>query len=194
MYQNEDFKPVGEVSAGELVLKLPGTNLKMLYSSGTGYVNGSNNVAHLQLVLAGMVAEESGEPAEGMAGTLGEMLREQISAPGGQRLIQETMVGNNLHLFYSRVRDGKSILALPGLSEKDMVDSENHPEFTVLSYNTRSDSLGYVDAVYGFHSRVAADFELVADRAELEREVLTLADKANGVYDLGLRLMRESGI
>ena len=80
MYQNEDFKEFGNINEGALVLKLPGTNIKMLYAKGIGYVNARGNVGHMALSLTDFVAEEAGE-ARGMMGAMGRQMALMINHP-----------------------------------------------------------------------------------------------------------------
>jgi len=191
MYKNEQFEEVGTIGNGELVLKIPGTDIKMPYSAGTGYVNEVGNVAHLALTLSGMVAEESGEPAEGMMGALGEDLREQLNTSEVRELVEEHMVGSLLHLFYSQEKNGKGIITLPGISGENQVDDESHSSLVLVAYRMDGLHTGGIEEVYGSHSQVAGSYELVSDRSTLEKEVLTLAEKANEVYDFALEMMKD---
>ena len=87
MYENEKFEKVGEIPAGALVLKFPGTEVSMLYDSGIAYVNENNNVGQLELGIRDIETKEVGE-AEGMMGTLGRQLAEQVNDPDVKVLIK----------------------------------------------------------------------------------------------------------
>ncbi|GEM_PF-5367710 len=191
MYRNENFTEVGRIREGEVILRLPGTNLGMPYSAGTGYVNEARNVAHLALTLKGLTATESGESADGMLGMLGEQMREQMAAPEVQQLVATHIVGKPLHLFYSLISgDKRAVITLPGMSGEYQVDPDNNPHFVVAAYKMAGIELPTVDEVFGFHSQAVGDRNTISNRTALEAEVLTLADKANDVYKSALNLMR----
>jgi hypothetical protein len=191
MYEHETFEQVGNIEPGELVMKLPGTDVKMLYSQGEAFVNSTGDVGYNALNVTDMVAEEAGE-AEGMFGILGKQLREQLSDPRIKPLLREIFAQDSMYLFVSKGTDGRTLLTIPSMTDEG-IDDENLAGFVLGGYSTAGGSMRPVDNIYAFHSQVTAGRELVSDRATLEREVLTLVPTANGVYEKALEAMRSSG-
>ena|SRR3989344_1738124 len=97
-YKREQFTEVGSIAGGELVLKLPGTDLKMLYQSGTAYVNKKNTVGQLSLTVRNFATAEAGEP-EGLLGELGHQVAEQLNDPAVQAHLRKMLAKQATHLL-----------------------------------------------------------------------------------------------
>lgn len=189
MYSKEGFTEVGKIAAGELVLKFPGTDLKMLYQSGTAYVNGKNTVGQLSLAVRDFAAVEAGE-AEGLMGMLGCQLAEQLNDSSTQALLRKVLAKHDTHLFYSKSKDGIEMLSLPGSG--DIIEDQIIEGMVIALYST-SGEIPSADRVYRHYMKAVGKRKLVADRKMLETEVLQLVPKANGVYVKALELMKEMG-
>jgi len=192
MYENEKFEKVGEIPAGALVLKFPGTEVSMLYDSGIAYVNENNNVGQLELGIRDIETEEVGEP-EGMMGTLGRQLAEQINDPDVKDLIKNMLKDVNHHLFYSKAEDGTEIVTILGMTGKNMIDDENVEDVVVASYSA-SGQVPNAEVVYGFHVSAVGDRKLVKDKEAMEKAAMGLASKTNELYDKALELAKNLGI
>jgi len=191
MYQNEKFEQIGDIPAGALVIKFPGTDLKMLYENGKAYVNKENNVGQLALAIRDVATEKAGE-VEGMMGELGLQLAEQLSDPSIQQVLKELLEKQDHHLFYSKAEDGTEILCMPGVSGEYQIDDQNIARMVLATYNTQ-EGVPSAERVYSHHIAAVGDRTLIADRPTLEKEVLGLVPKANGVYEKALELMKDFG-
>lgn len=193
MYQNENFNAVGSVETGELVMKLPGTDIRMPYKQGTAYVNATGNVGHLALNVSKLVAEASDEPAEGMMGTLGEMLREQLSTPEAKKMLKKLLAEQPVHLFYSRTVAGTEILTLPGMGTENNVDDNNIERMVVALYTTQG-HFPPAEKVYALHGEAVGERELLADRKILVEEIQCLVTTANQVYEAILEVVNKNSL
>jgi len=191
MYQNEQFKQVGNIPAGELVVKFPGTDLKMLYEGGKAYVNKNDNIGQLALAIRDIATEEVGK-AEGIVGKLGRQLVEQLNNPSIQLVLKEFLSKQDHHLFYSKAEDGTEILCIPGMSGEYQIDDQNIAGMVFATYSTQGEIPG-AERVYNHHIAAVGNRKLITDRRTLEKEVIGLVPKANGVYDKILELIREAG-
>ena len=72
------------------------------------------------------------------------------------------------------------------------MDDKTLEQFVIGSYSTQ-DGIPSVEEVYALHSKAASGKSLVQDRVTLEREVVTLVLKANGVYEKVLEIINASG-
>ena len=190
MYRNEEFKEIGFIGKGEVVVKFPGTDMKMLYSGGKTYVNKSGTVAHLALDLTDFVAEDSGEPANGLLGELGDMIKGQINDPSIRPQLLKSVTANPLSLFYSQVKDGKAIVTIPGFTGEESINAESSEDYIVASYALVG-STPPADQVYPLHAKAVGNQEIVSDPKMLANEALTLGTKANEIYVLGMKLAND---
>lgn len=191
MYSKEGFTEVGKIAAGELVLKLPGTDFKMLYEGGAAYINRKNTIGQLSLAVRALTTIKVGEP-EGLAGEVGCQMAEQLNDPSIQAQLKEELAKEDTHLFYSRSRGGIELISLPGMSEEYGIDDQNFDGMVIASYSTSGETPS-AERVYKHHLEAVGKRKLVADRKMLETEVLQLVPKANGVYVKALELMKEMG-
>lgn len=190
MYQNEKFKKVGSVAEGALVLKLPGTDFKMVYSGGNALVNAQGNVGFVSLSITDAVAQKVGK-AEGLLGSLGEQLTEQLADPEIKAQMREAISKDKLHLAYSRTTDGKEVLTMPGMGDEG-VDYTTIEGKVVALYNTKG-KLPSKEDVYALHTRAVAGKQLVSDKKAMLESATTLVDKANSTYKQYLKVMKASG-
>ena len=189
-YQNEAFSNVGEVQAGELIGRFPGTNLKMLYEGGKAYVNEAGTVAQLNLSIRDMVTEEAGEP-KGFIGELGRGLAEQLSDPAVALVLKEFLAEQDHYLFYSQTKDGIEVLSIPSVTGNESIDDENIPGMIIVSYSTHGNIPDASD-VYTRHIQAIGDRELLSDSETLKKEILEMPTKVNELYKRGLELMKDS--
>lgn len=188
---NEEFTQVTLFSKGELVIRMPGTNIRMPYTQGSSYVNKPGNLAYVALDLNDIVAEDSGEAVTGVFGKLGLMLRKQLNDSEVRKKLLEVIEGSKIHLLFSQILNGKGILTLPGLN-KDTVDEDVHKDLILVNYKMEG-KVPNLDEVYGLHWQAVAGRKLVSDKKRLRREASGLVDKVNGVYDFSLELIKTSG-
>jgi len=193
MYQNENFQEVASLSGGELVMKLPGTDVRMPFDRGIAYVNAAGNAGHLALYLNNIVAEASEEPAEGMMATLGEMLREQLSTTEAKKILKQVISQQPLHLFYSKTRtkEGTEILTLPGMGSENLVDYTHIEGIVVATYTTKG-NFPSVEKAYALHGEAVGEKRLIADRKLITKETKGLVKKANQVYKTILEVIKEN--
>ena len=185
-----DFKQIGTLDAGELVLKLPGTDIKMPYKSGRAFLSDSG-VGHVALAVQDIYCEETDDEAEGFMGFLGEQITPLINDPSLKAIIKKTLSERDVSLFYSQDQGGVEILSIPGLSREDGIDDQIIPNMVVASYNTEGE-IQNAEKVYALHMEAVGNRRLITDRSTLEREVLQLVPKANGVYEKVLEAMKIS--
>ena len=196
MILDEKFQEIKALDKGEVVMKLPGTDIILPYSEGSAFVNEKGTIGYNALKVREVLTRATGE-AEGLVGAFGKHLAEQLNDPNVKELIKEMMASEDTYLFFSKIKDGKDILTMDILTMPNMnnncVDDQNIEGVIVGVYST-SGSLSSLEKVYEFHLQVIADRDLITDRAPLEKEVLKLVPKVNEVYEKELELMKEFGL
>lgn len=190
MLSDEKFKKVKDLGKGEIVMKLPGTDMKMPYSEGKAFVNKEGTIGYNALKVYDVSTESTGK-AEGLLGIIGEQLAEQLSDPDVKGLIKKMMAEEDIYLFFSKTKDGKDVITLPSMKDDEIYDKIL--EGLVLGgYSTAGSKLPSLKKIYAFHLQVIADRDVIADKAVLEKETLELVPKANEAYKKLLKLMEGS--
>ena len=169
----EEFVQIGTVPAGELVIKLPGTEIKTVYSGGESYVSKSGRMGYVALKPIDVIAVEVGE-ATGMVGLLGEQMRGMINDPTVKAEIMEQLAASNRYLFVSKGKE-KDIVTMPGLSDNG---GEVGDVIGVAYSGTPS-----FEEVYALHTRALRGQPVLNDRAAIEMAVLRLPERANELYN-----------
>lgn len=190
MFSDEKFKKVKDLDKGEVVVKLPGTDMKMPYSEGKAFVNEEGTIGYNALKVYDVFTESTGK-AEGLLGSLGEQLAEQLNDPDVKGLIKKMLAEEDTYLFFSKTKDGKDVITLPSMKDAE-VDDKTLEGLVLGGYSTAG-KLTSLKKVYALHLQAIADRDLIADKAVLEKETLELVPKVNEVYKKILKLMEESG-
>ena len=186
----KDFEQIGTLNEGELVIKFPGTDLKMPYKSGRVFLN-NVGVGYVALAIRDAYCEENGE-ARGLVGSLGRQLGELLRSPIMRSRLREFLLPRDLSLFYSQGQDGVEILCIPGVSGEDDIDDRSIPHMVVATYSTGRE-IPSAEKVYAHHMKAVGFRRLITDGSTLERELLQLVPKANWVYERALQIMEELG-
>ena len=187
MVKMKGYEQIGTISEGELVMKLPGTDLKMPYKKGEAFVNQAG-VGYISLPIRDAYCVKTGQ-SKGLSGMLGELLAEQLNDPEVKKMLKKTLTRDH-HLFYSRAQDGVEMLCLPWIAEENYIDDQSMPNVVLASYTTNG-RIPTFKETYAHHLRGVGKRELVTDKNILEREILQLVPKANGVYGQALQTMKE---
>lgn len=192
MIKDEKFRKIKDLGKGEIVMKLPGTDIKMPYSEGKAFVNKKGTIGYNALKVYDVTTESTGE-AEGLIGSLGEQLAEQLKDPTVKGIIQKMMAEEDTYLFFSKTKDGKDALTLPSMKDTE-IDDKSLEGFIIGGYSTAGNKLPSLEKVYAFHLQVIADRDLITDSATLEKEVINLVPKVNGLYEKVVKLIQELGL
>lgn len=192
MYKLENFEKIDSLKEGEVVMKLPGTDIVMPYSNGSAFVSKDGTVGYTALAVNDLVARSVGEP-EGMMGILGAQLAEQLGEPALKEQIKELLARDNLYLFASKTEDGRQVITIPGMGDGLQVDDQNIDGFVVAAYSTQGGTPS-LEQTYAFHSQATADRKLAGGRSSLEKEVLELVPTANKLYVKAEELMRNMSL
>jgi len=176
MYQNETFQCIENLPPGELVVKYPGIDFKMLYESGKAYINRENNIGELILVINDIIPEETDKADK----TNIPMLAKELNDPQSKIALNKFLATHNFSLFYSKAEDGTEILSIPGLSKGCQVSDTYIPKTVFAIYPL---GLNPNEEVYELHSVAIGNRKLISDRLTLEKEVLGLVHKANSIYE-----------
>lgn len=190
MLSDEKFKKIKDLGEGEIVMKFPGTDMKMLYSEGKAFVNKEGTIGYNALKVYDVIAESTGE-AEGLIGYLGRQFTEQLKDPDVKGLIQKVLAEEDTYLFFSKTKDGKDVITVPSMKDEEIEDKAIEG-LIVGGYGTAG-KLPSLKKVYAFHLRVISDRDLIADKTALEKETLELVPKVNKFYEKVLKLIEESG-
>lgn len=188
MYQNEQFSQVGTVPAGELVIKIPGSDLKMPFSEGKAYVNARGNMGYVALNVTDVVVEPTGEEA-GLFAVVGGAIAEQLQDPNVRASLQAVLASSKTPLAYSRGVDGREFITIPGASGESGIEDGLFENAVVGVYST-SDGPVSAEQVYALHCQAVGDAKLVEDKKEITKATLSLVDRANKIYEEGLALMK----
>lgn len=176
MYQNEKFQCIENLPSGELVVKYPGVDFKMLYESGKAYLNRENNIGELILVINDIIPEQTDKADK----TNIPILAKELNDPQSKIALNKFLAMHNFSLFYSKAEDGTEILCIPGLSKRYQIGDTDIPKTAFAIYPF---GLNPNEGVYELHTTVIGNRKLISDRLTLEKEVLGLAQKANGIYE-----------
>jgi hypothetical protein len=190
MFKDEKFKKVKDLGKGEIVVKLPGTDMKMPYSGGEAFVNKKGTIGYNSLKVYDLYTKSTGK-AEGMLAGLGENLAEQLNDPDVKGLIKKMLAQEDNYLFFSKTKDGKDVITLPSMKDNS-IDDETLEGLVLGGYSTAG-NLPSLNKVYALHLQAIGDREVIADKAVLEKETLELTSKVNDVYKKILKLMEEVG-
>ena len=187
----QDFERIGSLGNGELVLKLPGTDFKMVFEGGKAYLSDNLTIGYVSLPVKKIDCQENGEP-KGMFGELGRQMAEQLMAPMAKTLLDKVLSSRDMSLFYSMTERAIEIISLPGMSAEEQISEENGIPNMVLAIYSLNSKIPSAERVYALHLDAVGDRRHIRDRATLENEVLRLVSKVNGVYEKSLQLMRDS--
>ncbi len=190
MYNTEDFKQCCSVEPGELVLKFPGTDVKLLYEKSNGFVNGSGTMGYLALKVLDLVTQETADEPLGQAAQIGLAMRAQSANPALKPYVQRLLASNPVTLAYSRTTSGKEILTTPMLTGGLYVDDRSIDGLVVCSYGLAG-RVPPVEEVYQFHQNAVVGKALVVDMGLVEQETRSLVGKANRLYQQALELMKQ---
>jgi len=190
MYNTEDFKQCCSVEPGELVLKFPGTDVKLLYNESKGFVNGSGTMGYLALNVVDLVTQETADEALGQAAQIGLAMRAQSANPALKPYVQKLLASNPVTLGYSITKARKEVLTTPMLTGGLYVDDRSIDGLVVCSYGLAG-RVPSVEEVYQFHQNAVVGKDLVADLGLLEQQTPDLVRKANRLYQQALELMKQ---
>jgi hypothetical protein len=185
----ENFNQIGEIPKGELVIKFPGTDLKLVCKKGKAFLS-NTGIGYVSLPVRDAYCAENGEP-EGLFGTLGIILAEQINNPSSKHLLRKRLALGDFSLFYSQTRKGIEVLCVPGISENNEIDTKNIPRMSIAAYST-TNGIPSAEEVYVLHMKVVGKEKLITNKSILEKEVLHLIPKVNRFYEKALQIMNES--
>lgn len=190
MYVKDDFEQIGSLKEGELVLKMPGTDFAMIYSSGASFISNDGFTGYVALELNDFVPRRVGEP-EGMCGVLGEQLAEMLDLPAVHEELLHVLSLDKLYLFTSNAKDGKRVVTIPGFGDRDAfsIDDSSIDGFVVCSYSTQNGLPGF-EQTGAFHSQTILGRDLSNDESSLEVNVLNLVPEVNELYAKIEKLMR----
>lgn len=207
MYKTEKtFQQAGVLGPGELVVKVPGTNFRMPYSSGEAFV--SEDVGYVALNIADLVAESTGDAPNidfekepklkkeffpwMYMGQSGKDLAAKLNNQSEGKEILRKLKSDRLYLAYSNF-DGHEALTIPGTAVHILnaaIDEINFYRLDVALYDILfMIELGVEQRLHNtlaFHSTALAGLEPnlnPVDKETLENGVLQLVSKANRVYD-----------
>lgn len=177
----EDFGQLENMGSGELIIKLPGTDFVMPYETGIAFLSDSG-IGYVSLAVEDFFTRENGEP-EGLCGIMGRQLAKQLEYPAVKALTRKAISESELNLFYSRSPDNIEIFTIPGMSGEYGIDEQATPNSVVATYPLGKITPS-VEEVYSHHKKAVGRRELITDRGVLEKDILNLVDKVNGIYDL----------
>lgn len=189
MLSDEKFEKIKDLEKGEIVVKLPGTDMKMAYSGGEAFVNKKGTIGYNSLKVYDVYTESTGK-AEGMLAELGENLAAQLNNPDVKGLIKKMLTQEDNYLFFSKTKDGKDVITLPSMKDNNIDDKTL--EGLVLGGYSTAGNLPSLKKVYALHLQAIGDREVIADKAVLEKETIELTSKVNDVYKKILKLIEES--
>ncbi len=189
MYKTENFRQCCTLGPGELILKFPGTDVKLLYGPSGGFVNEAGTVGYVGLNVVDLVPLATEEQPSGIAGQIGLAMRAQSANPAAKPFIQRLLASNPVILGYSKTTTGKDVLTHPMLTAGLAVDDRSIDGLVICSYGLAG-RIPPVEEVYGFHQKAVEGRDLVADGGLLEQQTQNLVGRANRFYQQALELMR----
>jgi len=192
MYKNEEFQPVDTINKGELVMKFPGTNIKIPYESGITFMNKAGTVGCVALNITDLIAESVCEP-KGLMGEQGSKIAKLLQEPSSKEQIKQRIKTLPLSIFYSKTLDDLEVFTIPIISDRVQINNQNFPKMVIRTYNVLI-AIPSVEQVYDtIHAQVISYRKLSKDKANLEVDLKTLTKKTNIIYDLAFKLMRQRG-
>ncbi|MCK5026413.1 MAG: hypothetical protein KAS15_07475 [Nanoarchaeota archaeon] len=189
MYKNQKFEQIGNIPDGELVVKFPGTDLKMHYEDGKAYVNKGNNIGQLALTITDFTTEDTSEE-KGIIGKFGSQLSEQLNIYKKQFNSRKLLAKQNYHLFYSKAEDRTEIISMPSLIRGDNIYENHLPGMTLVTYDPMGKEIS-AEKVLRQHIATVGGKKLISDRQTLKKEVLELVPKVNDVYEEYFEIMKK---
>ena len=196
----EGFQQVGSVDEGQLVFKLPGTDVIMRYSGGTAHVNrGDVGYLALNMVDVNIIGTEAkinpDDDPFNMQGVLeryagpyrkvSTKLREVYEASDAdfKRAQNAQFSSRPIKLLFSQAGDGSSITFLPWALEEDKVKIYGENRSAAGFYHMKDENAPTVETLFRLHKSVVRSVNLANNRERTIRGTLELADSANRIYE-----------
>ncbi len=190
MYSTQNVKKYCSTEPGELIIRYPGTDVKLLYERSKRFVNEAGTMGYLALKVVDLVAQETADEPIGQGGQVGLAMRAQSANPQVKPLIQKLFASNPVTLGYSKTTNGKEVLTTPMLTGGLYVDDSSIDGLIICAYGLAG-RIPSLEEVYQFHNNAVVGKDLVADVGLLEQETQSLVGKANKLYQQALELMKK---
>jgi len=190
MYNDENFQEINKLDKGQIVMKLPGTNIIMPYNFGTAYINKTHDIGYITLTVEDLIAKTI-EESKSELGILAKKLTKILEDPKSKNQLKEIIHYSQLSIFYSKTENNLEIITMPSLSQGKEID-ETTCSNTVIGIYNMADKL-HLWNIYTFHKKIISNTKLISNREILEKEILELPQKANKVYDKALEIIIISG-
>ncbi len=182
-----EFEQIGDIADSTLILKFPGTDIRMPFTNGEAYMNRLGMV-FVSFNFVDSYAVKNGEP-KGAYGIVGQMISDELANPMLKARTLENFRNNPCHLFYSLGKAGIEVLTIPGMESNSTCEMDNR---LVTFYETRLyDAMPTMEKVQELHKNSAGLMELAKDRRSLDKEVLKIISKANESYEQAMHAMRQ---
>jgi hypothetical protein len=191
MYNNEDFQNISVLNKGQIVIKLPGTDIIMPYNSGNTYINKTNTIGHITLNIEDFIVKSFDE-SKGELGKMGAELAKILEDPQSKIQLQEIISYSQLSIFYSKTENNREIITMPSLNQGKEIDETTCKDILIGIYSM-TDKLPLWN-IYSFHKKIISDTKLISNREMLEKEIQNLPEKTNNVYDKALDVIIKSNL
>ena len=181
MHKKEKFEYIKDIPSGELIAKFPGLDLKMPYEKGKCYIAKENNIIQLKLTIKDILPKKTGKTKDKTKKEL-YLFAEELNKPQAKASLTKFLIKHDYSLFYSKTEDGTEIISIPELSKECQINNKDISGVVLATYplkqHPRADP-------YLLHTLAIGNKKLISNKEELEKGILGLVSKINGIYEKG---------
>mgnify|MGYP005623602597 CR=1 FL=1 len=193
----EDILRVKSLDPGELVLKVPGTDIKFFYKNGESYINRKGNLAFVGLDIYDMALEKTTGCPEELKELTNE-IRSYFDDNVTKDVLNQYFGESQAFICYSECKDGVGIITLPNILTEDDVlpgttivqEFENTWMDKVVAFYDLQYTKPYLGVIAKIHENIIGEREIISDPYKMSKTAINLVDIANNIYERELQLLK----